>query len=89
MEKRCAISVFGRVQGVFFRAEAKKEADKAKITGFVLNKIDGSVYLEVQGEDEALADFIKWCRKGPPNARVKEIKIKEIALRNEDEFVVM
>ncbi len=69
--KAChAITIQGRVQGVGFRYYTKLKADTLDIRGFVKNQPDGSVYIEAEGEPDAMNAFIAFCRKGPPLARV-------------------
>ena len=69
------ITVTGRVQGVFYRASARKEAARLGLSGFVSNREDGSVYAEAEGDTEGLDRFVAWCRRGPPHARVDEVRI--------------
>ena len=52
---RKAITFYGRVQGVGFRYHARHAAGALGLTGWVTNAYDGSVSMEVQG-DEALID---------------------------------
>ena len=52
---RKKIRVYGRVQGVGFRYKAHHVADALRLTGWVRNEEDGSVSMEVQG-DEAMID---------------------------------
>ncbi len=82
------IQVFGRVQGVFFRASTKTEADNLGLTGWVKNESDGSVLIEVEGAEESLELFLKWCKNGPSIARVDDIKITEIPIQGFKEFVI-
>ncbi|OGD88183.1 hypothetical protein A2870_02530 [Candidatus Curtissbacteria bacterium RIFCSPHIGHO2_01_FULL_41_11] len=70
-----SIRVFGSVQGVFFRRSAKEEADKLGVTGWVRNKADGSVEVLAVGEGDKLEDFLKWCKKGPPLAKVENVEV--------------
>ena len=51
MKIRQHLNVYGRVQGVGFRYRAKHMADALELTGTVKNLSDGSVELEVQGEE--------------------------------------
>lgn len=67
------IRVFGVVQGVFFRQSAKIEADKLGLAGWIRNSNNGSVETLVQGTKEKLEEFIKWSKKGPPDARVERV----------------
>ena len=77
MFKHIDISVSGKVQGVFFRATAKEEAEKLDITGYARNMSDGTVYIEAEGEDEKLELFTEWCKSGPAHAEVKDISAEE------------
>ena len=43
MKSRLHVIVFGIVQGVFFRANTKEQADHLDITGWVKNRTDGGV----------------------------------------------
>ena len=76
--KHISISVKGLVQGVFYRASARKTALQLGITGFVRNETDGSVFIQAEGSEEALEKFIAWCKEGPAHARVASIEINEI-----------
>ncbi len=83
MEKALAskkLLIKGRVQAVFYRAWLKKNAENAKITGWVKNLSDGSVEAVLQGDKEKVDNLIKKCRQGPPLARVDEIIIKKARL---------
>lgn len=72
--KRCHIIVAGVVQGVFYRAHTEDMARKLGLTGWVRNLPDGSVEVIAEGEESALEEFTKWCRRGPPSAIVSEVK---------------
>lgn len=86
--KHINIKVYGLVQGIFFRATAKEQADKLSIAGFAENKPDGSVYLEAEGEKEKLNKFVKWCYKGPLAAKVEKVIISERNIKNFSQFEV-
>ncbi len=84
--KSISIKAIGRVQGVWYRASTQKEAIKLGLDGFVRNEPDGSVYIEVTGEEEVLDDFIMWCKKGPELAHVTEVIVNEISTIYKDGF---
>ncbi|WP_347157444.1 acylphosphatase [Pontibacter chitinilyticus] len=75
--KRIAIRVYGKVQGVFFRASTQEKAEELGLTGFVQNEPDGSVYLEAEGNDEALQQLQQWVHQGPRRARVEKVEVEE------------
>lgn len=81
MRKHFTVKVFGKVQGVFFRASAKSEAEKFGLTGFARNEPDGSVYIEAEGKKEKLDKFVSWCKIGPSLAKVKKVEISEDPLK--------
>lgn len=67
---RCFVS--GRVQGVWFRASTKEEADKLEIKGWVRNLSDGRVEVLACGDVEQLEQFYEWLQQGPPLAEVND-----------------
>lgn len=69
------LKIYGRVQGVFFRRNAKIEADRLGIGGWVRNDADGSVEIMAGGEKASLDQFVKWCKKGPPFSRVEKVEV--------------
>ncbi len=86
--KHLNIWVKGKVQGVFFRKSAQEMAYSLQISGFVQNEKDGSVYIEAEGMDEDLDEFIEWCNEGPDKAEVTEVKVSKGAFRNFEDFEI-
>lgn len=77
MIKHCSITISGQVQGVFFRQSAKQKADRLGLTGLVRNEVDGTVYIEIEGDQENLKNFIAWCHQGPEYAKVDRLETHE------------
>lgn len=77
MRRRIRISISGEVQGVFFRRSAKIKAETFGIFGWVKNNQDGSVEVMAQGEKGNVAKFMKWCKIGPPFAKVEKVEASE------------
>ena len=73
--KHLNIKIYGQVQAVFFRVSAKEKAEKLGITCSARNESDGSVYIEVEGEEGSLEEFVKWCHIGPPLAKVEKVEV--------------
>ncbi|WP_130806268.1 acylphosphatase [Senegalia massiliensis] len=80
--KRVNIEIFGRVQGVGFRYYTTQEANKLNISGWVTNRIDGSVEIDAQGKEENIEKFIEWTKSGPSHARVDNINISEKSIKD-------
>lgn len=87
--KAYRLKITGKVQGVWFRESTRAKALELGIKGFVRNEKDGSVYVEAVGDDEAMADFIKWCKEGPELAEVENIIIEEKEVGRHEGFEVM
>ena len=75
---RAHLFVYGQVQGVFFRRSAKLEAEKLGIVGWARNLDDGSVEVMAEGDRENVDEFIKWCKSGPPFAKVEKVEVEEL-----------
>ena len=70
MKVRAHIFISGRVQGVFFRSETKREAKKRSVGGWVRNLPDDRVEAVFEGEEKSVKELVDFCRRGPPGARV-------------------
>jgi acylphosphatase len=88
MKKSYRITVYGKVQNVGFRFYTSRTAMEFNISGFVMNEPDGSVYIEAEGDADAVDLFISWCRRGPQYARVDRFDIQEQPLMNYKGFRV-
>jgi acylphosphatase len=77
--RRVRAIVSGRVQGVSYRVATAHEATRLKLAGWVRNRADGSVELEAEGADAAVAQLLAWCAHGPPAARVANVAVEELA----------
>ncbi len=69
------LAIRGQVQGVFYRESMRREASRLGITGWVCNRLDGSVEAVVQGPAEAVEAMIRWARRGPGDARVEAVEV--------------
>jgi acylphosphatase len=67
------LRITGRVQGVGYRAAFLREAEKRGLSGWVRNRLDGSVEAVVDGGAEALAHIEAWSRQGPAGASVRQV----------------
>ncbi len=72
---RAHVTVHGLVQGVWFRASTKDEADRLGVTGWVSNLPDGSVEAVFEGEKKKVEEIVGWCHRGPSGAKVSKVKI--------------
>lgn len=75
---RCTVS--GRVQGVFFRASTRHEAERRGISGYARNLSNGSVEILACGEKGRVEDLCAWLAKGPPNAEVSNVSCESVGI---------
>lgn len=70
------LRIRGQVQGVNLREAMRQRADQLKVTGWVRNRLDGTVEAVVQGEAFAIDSIVEWARQGPPGARVDSVDVE-------------
>jgi acylphosphatase len=67
--------ISGRVQGVFFRMETKRAADRFGVLGWVKNRRDGTVEALFEGERDRVDAVLEWCKEGPAHAQVSDVNV--------------
>lgn len=80
------IIVKGKVQRVNYRVCAQSKAMSLGLTGMVKNLHNGDVYIEVEGSDDKINQFIDWCYVGSPLSKVTEVISEERTLKNLETF---
>lgn len=75
--RRVHVRITGRVQGVAYRHSTRSEARALGLAGWVRNLPDGDVEAVFQGPADDVDRMLSWCRKGPPLARVREVRENE------------
>jgi acylphosphatase len=87
LKVRAHVFIDGRVQGVFFRSETRREARRHNVSGWVKNLFDGRVEAVFEGEKENVNKLIEFCKEGPPGARVAKAEISiEVYTGEFDDF---
>ncbi len=83
MNARARVIISGYVQGVCFRYATAREARRLGLRGWVQNTIDRKVETVFEGDKLDIEYMVKWCREGPPHARVKSAIVDWEDYRNE------
>lgn len=83
---RCYVS--GKVQGVFFRASTRFEAERLEISGYARNLADGRVEVLACGEPDALDQLRSWLTRGPSGARVDGVACEAVPLHELNGFSI-
>jgi acylphosphatase len=71
------VLIRGTVQGVGFRYWTRRTAIARGLAGWVRNRRDGTVEAVFAGVEQAVADMIALCGRGPASARV--VAVEEVA----------
>ena len=82
------VRVSGRVQGVFFRAWTRGQADRLDVYGWIRNCPDGSVEGHLEGPEDRVGELIELLKRGPPGARVDDLQVSDANIENADWFAV-
>jgi acylphosphatase len=76
--KTVHVYIRGKVQGVWFRANTKEQAEKLNVQGWVRNMRDGRVEALFEGDTESVNEMVEWCHHGPYMANVKDVRVQEL-----------
>ena len=80
------VHISGQVQHKGFRFFAMQVAYQFGIRGYIQNRKDGSLYLEAEGEEEQLNQFLEKCKKGPMGSIVEKVTTEEGEIKNYTSF---
>jgi acylphosphatase len=72
------LSISGRVQGVFFRAWTREQAEALGVRGWIRNCPDGHVEAHVEGDPAAVEEMVERLRGGPPAARIDSVRVWDV-----------
>jgi len=89
MKKSVRLYINGTVQGIFFRAFVKENAERYNVKGFVRNLEDGRVEVFLEGDSNEVNKMIEICKKGPKHAKIKNVEIKEERFQNLKNFKML
>ena len=75
VRRTVTVRIEGRVQGVYYRAWTDQTARRLGLDGWVRNLDDGSVEAMFSGEPSLVAEMLRLCADGPPDARVSTVVV--------------
>jgi len=86
--KSYKFKIIGHVQGVYYRVNVQKNAQKSGFSGYVKNLEDRSVEVCVTCSESRVDEFKSILKKGSPKSRVDEIQIQDCDEVFEGEFII-
>jgi len=89
MKKAIRLYITGTVQGVFFRAFIKENAERYNVKGFVRNLEDGRIEVFLEGNSEEVNRMIEICKKGPKHSQIRKVQEKPERLQDFKTFKVL
>lgn len=89
MKKSVRLYVDGTVQGVFFRAFVKENAERYNVKGFIRNLEDGRIEIFLEGNADEVNKMIELCKKGPKHALIKNVESKPERFQDFKTFKVL
>ncbi|MCF7910702.1 acylphosphatase [Candidatus Pacearchaeota archaeon] len=89
MKKSVRLYINGTVQGVFFRAFVKENAEKLNIKGFVRNLEDGRVEVFIEGDIDSVKKMIEICKKGPKHSQIRNVEEKSEKFQDFKQFKIL
>jgi len=89
MKKAIRLYLSGVVQGIFYRAFVKENAEKYNVKGFVRNLEDGRIEIFLEGDFEPVDKMVELCKKGPKYSQIKGVEIKEEKVQGFKEFKIL
>ena len=89
MKKSVRVYITGTVQGVFFRAFIKENAEKYNVKGFTRNLEDGRIEIFLEGDADNVNRMIEICKKGPKHSQIRNVEIKAERFQDFKNFKVL
>lgn len=71
------LRITGRVQGVGFRNYLAYKAQQFRITGWVRNRLDGSVEAVIHGRAQDVEAMLVQAHRGPPKSAVAAVTVSD------------
>jgi acylphosphatase len=73
---RMRILIEGRLQGINFRYNTQRQAQKLELGGFVRTLSDGRIEIDVQGDEQKVEQLLAWCQAEPQSSHIKTIMFR-------------
>ena len=89
MKKSIRLYITGTVQGVFYRAFLKENAERYNVKGFTRNLEDGRVEVFLEGNVDDVNKMIKLCGQGPKHSQIRKVQEKSETFQDLKTFKIL
>jgi acylphosphatase len=83
------VRVSGRVQGVFYRAYTKAQAQELGIKGWVRNVPGGGVEAVLEGERQKVGELVGLMKTGPEGSMISGLELSELKCKGYEDFKII
>ena len=83
------VRVSGRVQGVFYRAYTKAQAQELGVKGWVRNVPGGGVEAVLEGERQKVGELVSLMKTGPEGSMVSGLELSELKCKGYEDFKII
>jgi acylphosphatase len=83
------VRVSGRVQGVFYRAYTKAQAQELAVKGWVRNVPGGGVEAILEGERQKVGELVGLMKTGPEGSMVSGFELSELKCKGYEDFRII
>lgn len=77
------------MQGVGFRYNARAVAARLGVAGYAANRSDGTVEVEVEGDEATVARMLAWLESGPTWADVTSVDVTDLEPTGQTDFRIL
>ncbi|MEX0920184.1 MAG: acylphosphatase [Candidatus Pacearchaeota archaeon] len=89
MKKSVRLYIEGTVQGIFYRAFIKENAERYDVKGFVRNLEDGRVEVFLEGNVDNVNKMIEISGKGPRHSQIRKVTQKKERFQDFKSFKIL
>ena len=89
MKKSVRLYINGTVQGVFYRAFVKENAESLNVKGFIRNLEDGRVEVFLEGNSEEVNKMMELCNQGPKHSQIHDVQVKQEKFQDFKNFKIL
>ena len=83
------VRVSGRVQGVFYRAYTKAQAQELGVKGWVRNVPGGGVEAILEGERQKVGELVGLMKTGPEGSMISGLELSELKCKGYEDFKII